>query len=85
MPILAKEQYIKRHDRVCAQIHVNICKGIGVKLDTECWYEHVPKLLETSREGKVTVLWTQKVQTDRTIPNNKTDNIIRDNETEHVC
>jgi hypothetical protein len=25
-PILAKEQYIKRHNRVCAQQHVNICK-----------------------------------------------------------
>ena len=23
--ILAKEQYIKRHDRVCAQLHFNIC------------------------------------------------------------
>jgi hypothetical protein len=34
-PILAKEQYIKRHDRVCAQLHFNICKEIGVKLDTE--------------------------------------------------
>jgi hypothetical protein len=24
-PILAKEQYIKRHDRVSAQLHFNIC------------------------------------------------------------
>ena len=32
-PILAKEQYIKRHDRVCAQLHFNICKETGVKLD----------------------------------------------------
>jgi len=24
-PILAKEQYIQRHDRVCAQLHFNIC------------------------------------------------------------
>jgi len=23
-PILAKEQYIKRHDKVCAQLHFNI-------------------------------------------------------------
>jgi hypothetical protein len=30
--------------------------------------------------GKVTVLWSQHVQTDRTIPNNKHDIIIRDNE-----
>jgi hypothetical protein len=30
--------------------------------------------------GKVTILWNQQVQTDRTIPNNKPDILIRDNE-----
>ena len=34
-PILAKEEYIKRHDRVCAQLHLNIRKKTGVKLDNE--------------------------------------------------
>ena len=42
------------------------------------WYEHVSKSLETSQGGKVTILWNQKMQTDRTIPSNKLD--IRDNE-----
>ena len=36
------------------------------------------KSVETSQGGKVTILWNQ--QTDRTIPNNKPDIIIRDNE-----
>jgi len=40
----------------------------------------VPKSVETSQGGKVTILWDQKVQTVRTIPNNKPDIIIRDNE-----
>jgi len=44
------------------------------------WYEHVPKSVETSQGGKVTTLWNQQVQTDRNIPNNKPDIIIRDNE-----
>ena len=44
------------------------------------WYEHVPKSVETSKGGKVIILWNQQVQTDRTIPNNKPDIIIRDNE-----
>jgi len=79
-PILAKEQYIKRHDRVCAQLHFNICKETGVQLDKKHWYEHVPKSVETSQRGKVTILWNQQVQTDRTIPKNKSDIIIRDNE-----
>jgi len=33
-----------------------------------------------SEGGKVTILWNQKVQTDRTIPTNKPDIIFRDNE-----
>jgi len=49
-------------------------------LDKKYWYEHVPKSVETSQGGKVTLLWDQQVQTDRTIPNNKPDIIIRDNE-----
>ena len=40
----------------------------------------MPKLVKTSQGDKVTILWNQQVQTDRTIPNNKPDIIIRDNE-----
>jgi hypothetical protein len=43
-------------------------------------YEHVPKSVERSKLGKVTILWNQQVQTDRTISNNKPDIIIQDNE-----
>ena len=40
------------------------------------------KSVETSQGGKVTILWNQqvRVQTDRTIPNNRPDIIIRRNE-----
>ena len=44
------------------------------------WYEHVPKSVVINQGGKVTKLWNQQVQTDRTTPNNKPDIIIRDNE-----
>jgi hypothetical protein len=84
-PILAKEQYVKRNDRVSAQIHFNICKEIGVQLDKKHWCEHVPKSAVTTQGRKVTILWNQQVQTDRTIPNNKPDIIILDNEREHTC
>jgi len=39
----------------------------------------MPKSVETSYEGKVTILWNQQAQHDITIPNNK-PHIIRDNE-----
>jgi len=32
-PTMAKEQDLKRHDRVCAQLHYNICKKTGLQLD----------------------------------------------------
>jgi len=74
------EEYLKRHDKVSAQIHINICKEIGVQLDKKRWYEHVPNSVVTNQGGKVTILWNKQVQTDRTIPNNKSEIIIRDNE-----
>ena len=46
---VAKEQYIKRHDKVCAQLHFNIRKETGVQLDKKHWYERVPKSVETSQ------------------------------------
>jgi len=78
-PTLAQGQYVKRHDRVCTHLHCNICKEVGVKLDNKHWYDHVPKSVETSHYGKVTILWNQQVQTNRTIPSNKPDIIIHDN------
>jgi hypothetical protein len=56
----------------------NICKAKAVKLDNKTGVT-IPKPVETSHECKVTILWIQKVRTDRTIPNNKPYNIIRDN------
>jgi len=52
---------------------------LGVKLENKPWYDHAPKSVETIHECKVTILWNQQVRTDRTIPNNKPDIIIRDN------
>ena len=65
---------------VCAQLHFNICNETAVQLHKTHRYEHVPISVETRQAGKVTMLWNQQAQTDRTIPNNKPDIIIRDNE-----
>ena len=40
----------------------------------------MPKSVETSQGGKVTILWNKQVETNRSIRNNKPDIIIRDNE-----
>ena len=39
----------------------------------------MPKSAEIIQGSKVTILWNQQVQTDRTIPNNKPDIIISNN------
>ena len=70
-PILAKEQCVKKDDGVCVPVYFNIRKEIGVKLENKHWYEHVPRSVKTSNENKIIILWNQKVQNDRTIPNNK--------------
>jgi hypothetical protein len=59
-------------------------KEIGIKLGKEHWYQQVLKSVETSQEGKVTILWKQHVQTDRTIPSNKPDIIICVNEKKNL-
>jgi hypothetical protein len=71
---VAKEKYIKRHDRVCAQLHFNICKETGVKLDNKHLYDNVP--ISVKQVMKVRLPY---YKTNRTIPNNKPDIIIWDN------
>jgi len=80
-PILAEEQYIKRHDRVCVHKYTSTyARKQRYSWTKKHWHEHVPTSVETSQGGKVTILWNQQVQADRTIPYNKPDIIIRDNE-----
>jgi hypothetical protein len=38
----------------------------------------VPKSVETSRGGEITILWNQQVQTDRTVFSNKPDIVINE-------
>jgi hypothetical protein len=61
-------------------IIIIICKELGVTLDSALWYKNVSKSVETRQVGKVTILWNQHVQTDRTVPNSKPGIIIRHNE-----
>jgi hypothetical protein len=83
--LLAKEQYIKGHDKVCAQLHFNAWKEMGVKLDNKHYFDHVTNSVETSHAGRVTILWNHQVRTVRTIPNNKLDFIIHVIKREHAC
>ena len=74
-PILAKNEYLMRHDKVCTHLHNSICKALGIET-TDKWYTHIPKQL--CEDGDVTVLWNQAVHTDREVTANRPHIIIKD-------
>jgi hypothetical protein len=73
-PILAKNEYIIRHDKVCTHLHYSICKTLGIET-TENWYSHICKLV--CEHEDITVLWNQGVQTDREVLADRPDIIIK--------
>ncbi|XP_072152512.1 uncharacterized protein [Bemisia tabaci] len=75
-PILAKKDYIERHDRVCTHLHHNLCKEYNIAVETN-WYEHKPKAITATDDGQTTIIWNVPVRTDRTVPNNRPDIILR--------
>jgi hypothetical protein len=75
-PILAKSEYIIRHDEVCANLHYSVCKTLGTET-TENWYPHIPKAVCQNED--ITVLWNQGVQTDREVLENRLDILIKSN------
>ena len=76
-PILAQKDYIERHDRVCIQLHYNLCKEYEIDVDADKWYEHKPKNTATTEDGETTILWNVPIRTDRTVEANRPDIILR--------
>ena len=37
--ILAKNEYLMRHDKVCTHLHYSICKALGIET-TDKWHTH---------------------------------------------
>ena len=52
-PILVKNAYLMRHNKVCTHLHYSVCKALGTET-TDKWYTHMPK--PVCEEGDVTVL-----------------------------
>jgi len=80
-PILAKKEYLMRHDKVFTHLHYSICKSLGVET-TDKWYTHMPNPMY--EEEDVTVLWNQAVHTDREVTANRPA-IITKNKKEKTC
>ena len=67
-PILVKNEYLMRHDKVCAHLLCSICEALGIQT-TDRLYTHTPK--PVYEEGDVTVLWNQAVHTDLEVTANR--------------
>jgi len=72
--MLAKNEYLMRHDKVCTHLHYSICKALGIEI-TGNWYTHMPK--PVYEEGDVTVSWNQAIHTDSEVTANRPDIIIK--------
>ena len=73
-PELAKTEYIHCHYKVAPHMHWKICKEFGTKVK-ERWYEHEPMTI--TRKDSITILWDMSIHTDRTIPANQPDIVLK--------
>ena len=75
--VLAKTEYISRHDKAAAYLHWNICQDHDIAV-IDKWYEHKPESVTHNKDSKITIMWDMPVNTDRTITANRPDIIIKD-------
>ena len=77
---LAAYQYLNSHNKVAAQLHLDICRHYDIKVEAECWYQHNPQWVMENE--KTTILWDSPIMTDRHVPCNKPDIVIQEKKTD---
>ena len=74
-PILAKKEYIERHNKVGQYIHWKVSQHYGLP-HAKYWYDQeTPPVIENTFAK---ILWDFPIQTDKTIMANRPDIIIED-------
>ena len=73
---LAADQYLNRHNQVATQLHLDICRHYGIKVEAECWYQHKPEQVRDNE--KATILWYSAIITYRHVPCNKPHKVIQE-------
>ena len=76
--MLAQKEYKRRHDKVCSNLHWNLCKKYGIDV-SEKWYQH--KAETVVENERVKILWDFNVQCDRYIEPRRPDIIVIDKDT----
>ena len=65
-----------RHDKICKYVHWVLCADFDIPVAAR-WYDHVPEPVIYANSD-VTILYNHLVHTDRCIPANRPDIIIKD-------
>ena len=76
--MLTQREYKRRHDQVCLNIHLALCKKYGVKV-CERWYEH--KVESVVENDIVKILWNVCIQVDRQIEHRRSDIVVMEKNT----
>ena len=75
--VLAKREYISRHDNAAVYLHWSICKDRDIEI-IDKWYQHEPDTVMHNEDNNNTIMWDMPVNTDRTITANRPDIIVKD-------
>ena len=76
--VLAKTEYISRHNNAAAYLHWSICKDHDNVEMTGKWYQHQPDNVMHNKDNDIIIMWDMPVNTDRTITANRPDIIVKD-------
>ena len=76
---MPKNEYLIRHDKVCAHLHFSIHKAKALKQQRV--HTHAQASVGT---GNVTVVWNQAAHMDREVTANRPDIIIKNKKRKHA-
>ena len=79
--VLAKSEYINRHNTVAKYIHWNICRASNFECSSVWWNHQPSSVLDSER---CMILWDKAILTDLTVAANRPDIVFNDKLNNHT-
>ena len=73
--VLAKKEYLDRHNNVARYVHYSLCKTFGFQTEKK-WHLHRPA--DVIMDNKAEIIWDMLLTTDRQVGANRPDIVVRD-------
>ena len=77
-PVLAKKEYLERHDKALIYVYCNICKYYQIDVANK-WYDHKPEKVVERKDAAI--LWDMPIITYKEIKANRPDIAIKEKPT----